>query len=212
MRRSATPRIHSAGFTYLGLLMLLAVIALVGAAGVKLGVLSHRRVAEQALLETGAAFGAALRSYARATPRGQSEAPRTLQDLLKDPRFPGVVRHLRRIFADPLTGKEEWGLVQGDQDEGIVAVYSLSQGRPIKLANFDARFIDFEGKRSYSEWKFTRPEEPDPKGSGLAKGLISGAVLRGDGGGGGGGGAPTAPLTDPGAGLSPGLISPQGLR
>ena len=208
MRRSATPRIHSAGFTYLGLLMLLAVIALVGAAGVKLGVLSHRRVAEQALLETGAAFGAALRSYARATPRGQSEAPRTLQDLLKDPRFPGVVRHLRRIFADPLTGKEEWGLVQGDQDEGIVAVYSLSQGRPIKLANFDARFIDFEGKRSYSEWKFTRPEEPDPKGSGLAKGLISGAVLRGDGGG----GAPTAPLTDPGAGLSPGLISPQGLR
>ena len=52
------------GFTYLGMLILLAVLGLVGAAGLKMGTLMQRAAAEQELLEIGAQFSEALRSYA----------------------------------------------------------------------------------------------------------------------------------------------------
>jgi type II secretory pathway pseudopilin PulG len=144
-----------AGFTYVGLVVFVAILGLVGAATVKVDGLLRRAAAEQELLEIGAAFSEALRSYAAASPRGFPTAPPTLQDLLKDPRFPGVRRHLRKIFVDPVTGKDEWGvLYQGDK-VGVLAVYSLSQAQPLKVANFDARFLNFENKQHLSEWKFT---------------------------------------------------------
>lgn len=132
-----------------------AMLGLVGAATLKVDTLLRRAAAEQDLLEIGAAFSEALRSYAAAAPRGYPTAPPTLQDLLKDPRFPGTRRHLRKIFVDPVTGKDEWGIVYQGDKVGVLAVYSLSQAQPLKLANFDARFLNFENKEHLSEWKFT---------------------------------------------------------
>lgn len=132
-----------------------AMLGLVGAATLKVDTLLRRAAAEQDLLEIGAAFSEALRSYAAATPRGYPTAPPTLQDLLKDPRFPDTRRHLRKIFVDPVTGKDEWGIVYQGDKVGVLAVYSLSQAQPLKLANFDARFLNFENKEHLSEWKFT---------------------------------------------------------
>lgn len=132
-----------------------AMLGLVGAATLKVDTLLRCAAAEQDLLEIGAAFSEALRSYAAATPRGYPTAPPTLQDLLKDPRFPGTRRHLRKIFVDPVTGKDEWGIVYQGDKVGVLAVYSLSQAQPLKLANFDARFLNFENKEHLSEWKFT---------------------------------------------------------
>ncbi|WP_308622162.1 type II secretion system protein [Massilia sp. Se16.2.3] len=130
-----------------------------GAATLKVDSLLRRAAAEAELLEIGAAYGEALRSYAAATPRGFPTAPPTLQDLLKDPRFPGVRRHLRKIFVDPVTGRSEWGVVYrgsgGTGGVGVLAVYSLSQARPLKIGNFDARFQNFENKEHLSDWKFT---------------------------------------------------------
>lgn len=199
-----------AGFTYVGLLVLVTVIGLVGAAALKVDALMRRAAAERELLEIGAAFSEALRSYADATPRGQPAQPPSLQDLLRDPRYPGVRRHLRKIFLDPMTGKAEWGIVYlgsaadaagnaggapasgingggtnaggraaggiggslfgagagasggafsltdggGRGTGGIVAVYSLSQARPLKVGNFDARFQNFDNKTRISDWKF----------------------------------------------------------
>ncbi|WP_020653512.1 type II secretion system protein [Massilia niastensis] len=149
-------RARQAGFTYLGLIILVAIIGMVGAATLKIGSLLQRVAAEEELLETGAAFSAALESYAAATPRGQPPQPPTLDVLLKDPRFPGVRRHLRKIFVDPMTGKAEWGVVYlGGGDKGVVAVYSLSEAKPLKIANFDSRFRNFENKEKISEWRFT---------------------------------------------------------
>ena len=151
-RRAARPE---AGFTYVGLVIFVAILGLVGAATLKVDSLLRRAAAEQELLEIGAEYSEALRSYAAATPRGYPTAPPTLQDLLKDPRFPGTRRHLRRIYVDPVTGRQEWGIVwQGDK-VGVLAVYSLSQAQPLKVANFDARFQNFENKEHLSEWKFT---------------------------------------------------------
>ncbi len=145
------------GFTYLGLIILLAVIALVGAAGLKMGSVLQRAAAEQELLDIGAAFSDALGSYAAATPKGQPPQPPSLQDLLKDPRFPDTRRHLRKLFVDPITGSSEWGIMRlGGQDRGgVIGVYSLSQAKPFKQANFDARFQNFENKVHLSDWKFT---------------------------------------------------------
>ncbi len=146
---------RQAGFTYLGLVILVTVIGLVGAATLKIDALLRRAAAEEELLSVGAAFGAALASYAAATPRGQPTVPPSLQELLKDPRTPGLRRHLRKIFVDPATGSTEWGIVYQAGQSGVVAVYSLSPAQPLKIGNFSARFSGFENKQHLSDWKFT---------------------------------------------------------
>ncbi|MDB5804527.1 MAG: type secretion system pseudopilin PulG [Betaproteobacteria bacterium] len=140
------------GFTLLGVLLLVAVLAIVTSATLSAGLAMQRRAAEQELLFTGREFQHAFRSYyetAVSTPR----YPLKLEDLLRDPRFPGVRRHLRRLYADPITGKAEWGLIQAPGG-GIMGVYSLAKGTPIKVDLFDAELTGFEGKSSYAEWKF----------------------------------------------------------
>lgn len=159
-------RLRAQGFTYLGLIILVTVIGLVGAASLKVGSLMQRAAAEEELLAIGAAFSDALRSYAAATPPGQPQQPPTLQELLKDPRFPGTRRHLRKIFVDPITGKAEWGIMYVGDKQGVLGVYSLSEAAPLKVGNFDARFLNMENKTKLSEWKFTlssltmAPQEP----------------------------------------------------
>lgn len=143
------------GFTYLGLIILITIIGLVGAMTLRADALLRRAAAEEELLEIGAQFGAALQSYAAVTPSGQPALPPGLEQLLRDPRFPEPRRHLRKIFVDPMTGRAEWGIVHANGDKGVLAVYSLSQARPLKIADFDARFANFGDKKRISDWKFT---------------------------------------------------------
>jgi type II secretory pathway pseudopilin PulG len=146
---------RQAGFTYLGLIIFVTIIGLVGAATLKIGALLQRAAAEEELLDIGAAFSAALDSYAAATPQGASPYPPSLKELLKDPRVPGVRRHLRKIFVDPLTGKAEWGMVYlGEGTTGVVAVHSLSTAKPLKVANFDSRFSGLDNADTISAWRF----------------------------------------------------------
>jgi len=145
---------RACGFTYLGLLILLAIMGLVAAAGIKMGAVMQRAAAEEELLEIGAQFSEALRSYAAATPRDQVPYPPSLQELLKDPRFPHPRRHLRKIFLDPVSGNAQWGITYLDGERGVIAVYSLSDRRPLKIANFDVRFQNFGQKEKLSDWKF----------------------------------------------------------
>ncbi len=148
---------HYAGFTYVALLILIAIIGVVSVSTLKLGSVLQRRAAEEALLDIGAEFQQALASYANATPAAQPRTPHALQDLLKDPRYPNTVRHLRQLVADPLTGNNTWGLIQTPDAKGIIGVFSLSEDRPIKIGNFEVAFRDFEGKTSYREWRFVNP-------------------------------------------------------
>jgi type II secretory pathway pseudopilin PulG len=79
--------------------------------------------------------------------------PHQLEDLLKDPGFPGVRRFLRRLYRDPITGSLEWGLVKLPGD-AISGVYSLSEQEPLKQSGFSTADQGFEGKMKYSEWLF----------------------------------------------------------
>ena len=153
-------RSAEAGFTYVALLIAVAIIGMTAAAALQAGSLLQRREAERALLVAGADFCSALDAYAKATPAGQPTAPPTLANLLRDPRYPGTVRYLRRVPFDPMTGKPEWGLAKTPDGQGIAGVYSLSTAHPIKLDGFDARFRDFRGATSYAGWVFMATAVP----------------------------------------------------
>ena len=167
-RLQGRPRRASAGFTYLGLIILVAMIALVAAAGVKMGALVQRRAAEQALLDIGAQFADALTSYAAATPAGKPPQPPSIRELLSDPRFPVTRRHLRQNFVDPITGKAEWGVSYLANGVGVLAIHSLSGAAPLKVGNFDPQFLGFEDKSAYREWEFGIEQAHVPGGGGAA--------------------------------------------
>lgn len=167
------------GFSLVATLIVVALLGLVAAAGLKLGSVVHRRNAELALLDVGLAYSRALGSYARATPAGQPDAPRTLQELLLDPRLPTRQRHLRKLFADPLSGSAEWGL-ELDEDGRIVGIYSLAEGQPIKRAGFPRRFAQFAGKKHYRDWKFERSAEDAAQPGAAKRGLLSPGFEAGD--------------------------------
>ena len=140
------------GFTYVGLMIFLAILALGSAAVLSAGTSLQRRMHEEELLFIGAQFAEAFKSYFEATPAGQRNYPANLAELLRDPRYPGVRRHLRQIYVDPMTGKAEWGLVPAPG--GIIGVHSLSQRAPLKIAEFEPAFSVLTGKASYVDWKF----------------------------------------------------------
>jgi type II secretory pathway pseudopilin PulG len=142
------------GFTYIGLLVIVAILAIVAAGSVQVGAIAQRRYAEDELLAIGLEFKAAVRGYFEATPVGTpSAAPMTLDDLLRDPRYPSVKRHLRKIYNDPLTGKPDWGIVRSAEG-GILGVYSKAEGTPIRQDNFPDEFFHFRGKKNYRGWVF----------------------------------------------------------
>lgn len=163
---SPIPSGNQRGFTYVSVVILVMIIGLVGAASLRLGVTLQRAAAEQALLDIGIEYSNALASYAAATPDGQPNYPNSFQELLKDPRFPQLRRHLRRIYVDPMTGKAEWGIVKAHENGGILAIHSLSKAAPIKIANFPPRFLAFEDKASLSEWRFSGEGVQVPGGKG----------------------------------------------
>lgn len=148
---------HQCGFTYVALMIVVAILGLVAATSLQMGAVVQRSSAEQTLLDIGGEFSDALKSYAEATPAGQPNLPASLQDLLSDPRSVLIRRHLRKIYTDPITGSAEWGLIYLNEKNGITGVYSRSDGRPIKQAGFEARFAALEAGdvRSYRDWVFT---------------------------------------------------------
>jgi type II secretory pathway pseudopilin PulG len=146
---------YQRGFTYIAVLLL---IALQTAVVVAVGAVWHtaqKREKERELLFVGDQFRTAIRSYALSGPGVAGQLPRSLDDLLRDPRFPGVKRHLRKIFVDPMTRRAEWGLVRTPDGSGIAGVYSLSEEAPLKTAGFGPAYMEFEGAASYSKWKFS---------------------------------------------------------
>lgn len=118
------------GFTYIGVLILLAVLATVASLTLEFAQTRAARDAEAELLGVGQEFERAFASYYRQTPTGQRPFPDKLEDLARDPRYPGIRRHLRRVYLDPLTGKA-WALVPAPGG-GIMGVYSTATDKPFR--------------------------------------------------------------------------------
>ncbi|CAM2139384.1 Type II secretory pathway pseudopilin PulG [Pararobbsia alpina] len=150
--RRSRPR--QGGYAYLALLILIAIIGVAAAATAELGDVYQRRMAEKELLFVGGEFQRALTSYSAQTPLGQPTQPRTLDDLVHDPRYPNPVHHLRKVYADPMTGKADWVLVKSPDGQTIVGIHSASKAHPIQVAQFPDEFQGFEDQRSYTQWIF----------------------------------------------------------
>ncbi len=154
---AARHRAHSStrarGFSYIGLLMLVALMSIALAAAGELWYTAMKREKEQELLFVGDQFRRAFELFYRNTPGNARRYPLNLEELLLDPRRPEIRRYLRKIYLDPITGSPEWGLVTGPAGE-IFGVYSLSEEEPLKQSNFPLAEKDFQGKKKYSEWVF----------------------------------------------------------
>ena len=112
-----------------------------------------QRDKEQELLFVGNQFRQAIGAYYEGTPGAVKRFPQKLEELLQDKRHPMPQRHLRRIYADPITGKREWAIIQAPEG-GIMGVHSLSQAEPVKSAGFAARDSALENAKRYSDWQF----------------------------------------------------------
>jgi len=146
------------GFAYLWTLMLIAFMGVGLSLAGDLYATAARRDKERQLLFIGHEFRAAIgRYYDVNGANGQHQYPLTLNDLLKDPRFPNPTRHLRRLYDDPTSGKNEWGLVM--REGRIVGVHSLSGQTPIKQDNFNDDDAGLRLKQRYADWLFTYPPD-----------------------------------------------------
>ena len=141
---------HCAGFTYVGLLV---AVALLGVFLAEAGVMwrtQAQREREQELLFVGREFRSAIASYYA---NGRT-FPQSLDDLIEDKRWPEPRHHLRRLYADPMTGLPNWTLV-GEEGVGITGIASSSQAEPLKKKGFAAEEEEaFADKTCYCDWQF----------------------------------------------------------
>lgn len=147
---------HLRGFTYIGVLVILAVMMM------GLGAVSQvwhsvmQREKEQELLFIGHQFRAAIGQYYA---QSGGRYPPNLEALLESSDF-GVtdsgtkkIRFLRKIYHDPITNQSNWGLVTGP-DKRVQGIYSLSEEKPFKTTGFMNADADLELAEKYLDWQF----------------------------------------------------------
>lgn len=137
------------------LLLVLVLVVVLGLAAAMAGqswsaMMQREREAE--LLFRGQQFVRALESYYNVKHGAQQMFPTQLEHLLRDPRFPGTVRHLRKIYLDPMTGKEL--VLVKDPAERIIGVRSDSEQEPFQKDGFPKDLEKLKDKASYREWEF----------------------------------------------------------
>ncbi len=148
--RNGTPR--SRGFTYVWVLIAVALMAAGLAAIGEVAGTAAKREKEAELLFVGDQFARAIAEYHASSPV-RPQYPQKLEELLADRRYPNVRRYLRRIYPDPMTGRADWGLVRGP-DGGIMGVHSQSTAQPLKVAKFPRGYEAFTGAATYTAWRF----------------------------------------------------------
>src|SRR5260221_9327771 len=126
------------GFTYIGMLLIVAVMGTGLAAFGQLYSQAAQREKERELLFIGNQFRDAIAGYYNKS-AGNKVYPKTLNELLEDKRLPVPQHHLRKLFRDPMTGSTDWGLVEVPGGSGFMGVYSRSEQTHIKSANFSPK-------------------------------------------------------------------------
>ena len=153
LMQAGKPANQNAGFILIGTLVLMMV------AGYALAEVSAKwsdvvkREREQELLKVGDTIRKAIGSYYNQTPGVVKQYPLNLEALLKDDRFPVPRRYLRKLYLDPITQREGWGILEAPSG-GVMGVYSLSDQAPYKRKNFRPIYKNFENQKYYGNWYF----------------------------------------------------------
>jgi type II secretory pathway pseudopilin PulG len=145
------------GFTYIALLILVALLGIGLAMAGQVWHTSAQREKERELIFVGDQFRNAIAAYYAINMGAEDRYPKSFDDLLRDPHQPAMRRHLRKVFSDPLTGRTQWGLIKSPAG-GIMGVYSLAGGHPFKETGFPERYAAFSDAEGYSGWQFTYVE------------------------------------------------------
>ena len=165
------PRIRRAqgGFTYLGLIILVTVIGLVGAATLKIDALLRRAAGRRrAARHRRRSSAPRCASYAAATPKGQPPQPPSLAGTAEGSAHAGRAAPPAQDFRRP--GHRQRRSGASSTRATMSACWRCTACRrrkPLKIGNFDARFVGFENKQHLSDWKFTgglAPVAPAPAG------------------------------------------------
>lgn len=133
------------GFTYIGLLLFIALTAAALAALGQRWSTAAQRERERELVFRGQAIVRAIERYAAAVP-GQPAYPQRIEDLVEDRRALQARHHLRQRYADPFTGEADWDLIPAPQPaRGFIGVRSRSDrtlfmsrgpdGQPVERAS-----------------------------------------------------------------------------
>lgn len=141
------------GVVLLGVLVLLAVLAALGAEIGMRWADERQRDDEEELLFIGEQYRAAIESYWRSSPGGVRQFPTRLEDLLADNRFPTPKRHLRKLYHDPVAPELPWAEIR--LGRAIVGVHSQSEAEPFRRSGFTLRQARFAEAQRYADWNFT---------------------------------------------------------
>lgn len=153
MRAGDLARRSDGGFTYVWALAALVVFSLGLAAIGPNYAADAQREREADLLRVGRLYAEAIASYHAASPGSLKQYPASLEMLLEDTRFVGTVRHLRRLYADPLQPGRPWGLLRSP-DGGIRGVYSADERAPLRSAALDLGVVALPPSQRYLDWHF----------------------------------------------------------
>ncbi len=137
------------------MLFLISVLAMTALAASVVWRIAKQRDDERELVFIGRQFAAAIEHYRVYSTDPALPYPRHLDDLLRDDRDITPKRHLRRLYVDPMTGDDQWGLIRLP-DGGIVGVHSLSDRKPYPRTFVVAGF-SVPSSASYREWQFVAP-------------------------------------------------------
>jgi len=148
------------GFTYMGVLVMIVIIGAMTTVVAQTWKSVSRIEKERELIWVGHQFRNAIRGYYKYRQALHGGAagnyyPTELRDLLSDPGRAGGYSWIRKIYLDPVTGKDDWVLIR--TPGGIKGIRSKSDAEPLKKAGFDVEDSSFTGKTRYSEWVFEFP-------------------------------------------------------
>jgi type II secretory pathway pseudopilin PulG len=123
MRSGDARPVH--GFTYLALLIAVALIGLGLAAASEVWSKTVERQRLQELGWIGQQYVQAIGSYYEATPGLVVKTfPKSLEDLLEDKRYVVKRRHIRRLYPNPMTNQTDWIVIAAPQG-GVRGVKAL---------------------------------------------------------------------------------------
>ncbi|MDT4823871.1 hypothetical protein FQZ97_571110 [compost metagenome] len=140
------------GSAFLWALVLLLVLTLAMGELLELQSTRTQRFLEEELLWAGEQHRNAIKRYYEASPGTVRQLPRSVEDLLEDPRLLALTRHLRAPYPDPVT-RDPFEAIH-DVAGNLVGVRSTSGQTPLKSGNFPARYRHFEQATTYRDWEF----------------------------------------------------------
>ena len=163
----------SAGFTLIAVLTVIVIFGIMAGAVAQSWQMRMRREREVELIFRGEQYMDALaRWYNNGKDPFQHKPPlaraatnarplRDIKDLLSDPSSPNPTPYLRRLYKDPITGKDFVAI--RDANQAIVGVKSSSEEEPMKKGNFPDELQGLNDKKKYSEWEFVYTTMPITK-------------------------------------------------